>query len=157
MPIREFRKEDIQPLTKILRATDVFKEDEIDTALELMQYAIEEPHQKDYRVFTYVDDAKNVRGFCCVGPTPMTTGTFDLYWIVVDPRMQRTGIGRQMVEHCEAFVRSNRGRLIVIETSSHPKYESTRSFYEHNHYKEVARVRDYYALGEDLIIYIENL
>lgn len=156
MLIRSFQKEDIQPLTEILRATGMFRPEEIEVAVELMNIVVDE-QQQDYIMYTAVDNANVVRGYYCVGSTPMTVGTFDLYWIAVDPTRQRKGSGRELLSHCESVVRSNQGHLIMVETSSQPKYEPTRKFYERNGYKEEARIKDYYAAGDDLVIYSKHL
>ncbi|MEX1276188.1 MAG: GNAT family N-acetyltransferase [Bacteroidota bacterium] len=157
MSIRPFVKEDIQPLRDILRATDVFKEEEIVVAVELMEIVAGEPDQKDYIMATSVDEANFVRGYYCIGPTPMTCSTFDLYWIAVDPAMHGKGIGRELNRHCEEYIVSRGGTLIVAETSSQPKYEKTRAFYLHNHYIEASRIRDYYSPGDDLVVYTKHL
>jgi len=156
MPIRKFEPSDIAPLTEIVRATGVFRDEEVDVAVELMQVAAEDEGQKDYIIYTYVDDQGSIRGYYCVGSTPLTRSTFDLYWIAVDPRMQGKGIGRQLLEHCEATVRSMGGTLIMVETSSLPKYDATRRFYKHCTYIETARVKDYYAPGDDLVVYSKH-
>ncbi len=157
MSIRPFVKEDIQPLTDILRATDVFREEEIAVAVELMEIVAEEPDQKDYIMYTYVDDGGHVRGYYCVGPTPMTQSTFDLYWIAVDPSLHGKGIGTELNRHCEELVRSRGGTLLIAETSSQPKYERTRAFYLRNHYHEASRIPDYYAPGDDLVVYTKHI
>jgi ribosomal protein S18 acetylase RimI-like enzyme len=157
MSIRPFQKEDIQPLVEILRATEVFREEEINVALELMEIAIEDKDQVEYASYTFVDEANSIRGYYCVGPTPMTASTFDLYWIAVDPRVHGQGIGKQLLKHCEEYVRSKGGTLVIAETSSLPKYENTRSFYRRNHYTEASRIKDYYSKGDDLVVYTKNL
>jgi ribosomal protein S18 acetylase RimI-like enzyme len=157
MAIRPFQKEDIQPLLEILRATDMFREEEIGVALELMKIVVEEKDQKDYASCTFVDDSNTVRGYYCVGPTPMTASTYDLYWIAVDPRVHAQGVGKRLLRHCEEYVRSKGGTLIIAETSSQPKYENTRSFYRRNHYTEASRIKNYYSQGDDLVVYTKNL
>lgn len=157
MSIRPFQKEDIQPLLEILRATDMFREEEIGVALELMEIVAEEKDQKDYASCTFVDDSNTVRGYYCVGPTPMTASTYDLYWIAVDPRVHAQGVGKRLLRHCEEYVRSKGGTLIIAETSSQPKYENTRSFYRRNHYTEASRIKNYYSQGDDLVAYTKNL
>jgi hypothetical protein len=46
---------------------------------------------RDYNVLV-CDDGERILGYICFGPTPMTMGTWDLYWIAVD-RSQHTVIG----------------------------------------------------------------
>ena len=157
MPLRGFEKSDIPALTGIVRATNVFRPEEIDVAAELMEIAANDPDQKDYILMTYVDDQGAPRGYYCIGPTPMTKSTYDLYWIAVDPSLHGTGVGSQLLQHCESLVQSMGGTLIMVETSSLPKYDATRRFYVRNRYAEEARVRGYYAQGDDLVVYSKHI
>lgn len=157
MAIRQFQKEDIQPLIDIVQATNVFREEEVAVARELMEIVAEDKNQKDYFIATYVDESNTVRGYYCLGLTAMTESTYDLYWIAVDPQSHGQGIGKQLLQHCEGHVRQRGGRLIIAETSSLAKYEKTRLFYERNHYTEASRIKDYYSRGDDLVVYIKYL
>jgi ribosomal protein S18 acetylase RimI-like enzyme len=156
MLIRKFEKADIAPLAEIVRATKVFHEEEVDVAIELMEIAANEKDQKDYFLYSYVDESGVLQGYYCVGPTPMTKSTYDLYWIAVHPRMHRKKIGRDLLEHCEQQVKEMGGTLLVVETSSQPKYEPTRKFYLQHQYIEAAHIKDYYAPGDDLVIYTKH-
>jgi len=153
MPIRKFEKEDIKPLEEIVRATGVFREEEIGVAVELMDIAASDKDQKEYFLFSYVDDTGTLQGYYCAGPTPLTQSTFDLYWIAVHPRVHKKRIGHELLEHCEDQVKTMGGKLLVVETSSQPKYELTRRFYFRHHYTESARIKDYYAQDDDLVIF----
>jgi GNAT superfamily N-acetyltransferase len=134
MPIRKFEKSDIKPLTELVHATGVFREEEVNVAVELMEIAANDDKQKDYILYTFLDEYGIVQGYYCVGPTPMTKTTFDLYWIAVHPLMHRKRIGHELIEHCEEQVKKLDGKLLVIETSSLPKYEPTRRFYLRHQY-----------------------
>ncbi len=153
MPVRPFAEKDREPLRAIIEATNVFKPEEVEVALELMDAGIADPTQEDYILRTHVDDDGTVRGYYCVGPTPMTASTWDLYWIAVDPAAHGRGIGKELLEDCERYVRDGGGKLIVVETSSSGSYEPTRKFYLNQRYDETARIRDYYADGDDLVMY----
>ncbi len=153
MPVRPFAEKDREPLRAIIEATNVFKPEEVEVALELMDAGIADPTQEDYVLRTHVDDDGTVRGYYCVGPTPMTASTWDLYWIAVDPAAHGRGIGKELLEDCERYVRDGGGKLIVVETSSSGSYEPTRKFYLNQRYDETARIRDYYADGDDLVMY----
>ena len=156
MQIRKFEKSDIAQLAEIVRETKVFHEEEVGVAIELMEIAANEKDQKDYFLYSYVDDAGDIQGYYCVGPTPMTRSTFDLYWIAVHPRVHRKKIGHDLLEHCENQVKGMGGSLLVVETSSQPKYDPTRKFYLRHQYAETARIKDYYAPGDDLVIYTKH-
>ncbi|MFI5252660.1 MAG: GNAT family N-acetyltransferase [Bacteroidota bacterium] len=151
--IRKLREEDVPRLENILRLTGVFTEEEISVALELMDIFLHDPGQDDYDIYSSLDENGEAQGYVCIGPTPMTNGTYDLYWIAVDPRRHHRGIGKQLQLFTEELVRSRGGRLIIAETSSMPKYENTRKFYLSLNYTEAARIKDYYKIGDDLVVY----
>ena len=96
-------------------------------------------------------------GYACWGPTPGTQGTYDLYWIVVDPTWQGKGVGTQLLDAVERALLAAGGRLIVVETSSRDDYAPTRTFYERRGYAQAARLRGYYAPADDLVIYLKDL
>ena len=149
--IRPLRREDRLPLKTLLAATQVFTADEIGIALELIDTVLNTPGQHDYVIAVY--DHHGPAGYYCIGPTPGTDGTFDLYWIAVDPLRHGLGIGSALDLHAAAYIRSHNGRLIVAETSSTPRYDLTRRFYQTRKYAELARIRDYYRPGDDLVVY----
>lgn len=155
MLIRQLERKDVEPLRTILQATNVFRGEEVETAIELMEATLDET--EDYVQKTAVDETDTAQGYYCVGPTPMTKSTFDLYWIAVNPDYHGKGIGYQLLSDCEHTVSAMNGSLIVVETSSLPKYGGTRKFYVRNNYLETARIRDYYAPGDDLMIYTKHL
>ena len=157
MAIRPFVKEDISPLKEILLATRVFRNEEIEVAVELMEIVAEEPHQLDYIMFTSVDEENVVQGYYCVGPTPMTEVSYDLYWMAVDPGRYGGGASKELVEHCEEFVRARNGKKIIAETSSLESYGRTRAFYMKHGFVEEARIRNYYSVGDDLVIFTKQL
>jgi ribosomal protein S18 acetylase RimI-like enzyme len=150
--IRPLRREDRESIRKLLIETDVFTDEEVGIALELVDIVLDNPDQCDYIINTY-QDAEEVLGYYCVGPTPATQSTFDLYWIATKPSEQGKGIGGQLDEHAVNLIRSMGGKLVIAETSSQPKYEKTRKFYIARGYTELARIRDYYRIGDDLVMY----
>ena len=139
-------------LREILDATAVFRPDEVQIALELFDDAI----AGDYEFLGAFHDDDLV-AYACFGATPGADRTFDLYWIAVHPTAQRHGSGSRLLGEVEQRLRDRGGRLLVVETSSRPEYESTRRFYLAREYQEVARMRDYYALGDDRVIYTKVL
>jgi ribosomal protein S18 acetylase RimI-like enzyme len=139
-------------LREILDATAVFRPDEVQVALELFDDAI----SGDYE-FLGGFDQDDLVAYACFGATPGTDRTFDLYWIAVHPNAQRHGGGSRLLAAVEQQLRDRGARLLVVETSSRPEYDATRRFYLARGYQEVARMRDYYALGDDRVIYTKAL
>lgn len=124
-------------------------------ALELIDLALK-PNNPDYRVLVAVREERVV-GYICYGPTPMTDGTYDLYWIASDPKVRGQGVGAALVSAMEGELRRQNGRLVRVETSAMEAYGPTRGFYQAMRYKEEARFRDFYRVGEDLIILSKRL
>jgi ribosomal protein S18 acetylase RimI-like enzyme len=153
MTIRCLRREDQEAIKNILVATEMFSTEEIAIADELIQYYLDDPKQKDYELFTSVDDEGKVLGYVCIGPTPATLGTFDLYWIAVQPMIQSKGVGTELLSYLEQHLKEKGGRLLIAETSSMQKYEKTRAFYERKGFVQLARIPEYYKPEDDLVIY----
>ena len=150
--IRLLSREDRGPLRDLVVATGVFTEEEVEIALELIDAVLSVPEQTDYIIRVCEEEGK-VAGYYCVGPTPATEGTFDLYWVAVDPALHGKGIGRALDDHACELIRGMSGRLIIAETSSLPRYSKTRDFYVRRGYTEIAKIADYYRPGDDLVVY----
>lgn len=155
--IRPMARSDKSFVMELIEATDFFRPEEIQVAEELIDVYLTHPDQKDYDVVVLESDEHEVAGYLTWGGTPMAVGTYDLYWMAVSPRHQGKGYGRALVAWLEARVRGLGGRLIIIETSSMPKYEPTRRFYLGLDYKEIARIPDYYQDGDDRVIYVKRM
>jgi ribosomal protein S18 acetylase RimI-like enzyme len=151
--LRPMVKADRQPVLELIRATGFFTPDEVKVAEELIDIYLQQPDQRDYFIVVVENEQGRVAGYMTYGPTPLTEGTWDLYWIAVSPADQGKGYGQQLVRWLEEEVRKRKGRLIIIETSSQPKYEPTRKFYEKLGYAEVARIPDFYRPGDDRVIF----
>ncbi len=155
--VRSLIEKDRARLLSILIRTRSFTSAEIDVAMELIDIVLKDPIQKDYRIDCLADDQDQAIGYICYGPAPMTEGTFDLYWIAVDPDLQAKGAGSKLLSFLEEVVKTKGGRLILADTSTFPHYEKTQRFYLRNGFKEVARVPDYYRPGNDRVTFFKKL
>jgi ribosomal protein S18 acetylase RimI-like enzyme len=155
----------IRPLTgadrarveAMTRGTPLFRSEEIPVALDVFNAAIGvgRPADPDYETAGAEVDGV-LTGWICWGPTPCTRGTFDLYWIVVDTASQGQGIGGALVAEMERRVRG-RARLIVVETAGRPDYAPTRTFYSGLGYQVASTIPDYYAPGDDLVVFVKRI
>lgn len=123
--------------------------------MEVFDGAVRAPGRDYWGVGAYVGD--RLVGFAAFGPVPCTLATWDLYWIAVDPAQQGTGIGRQLMAHCERTIVAEGGRLVVVETSSRADYAPTRAFYRRLGYEDRAAIPEYYAPGDGLIVFTKTL
>jgi ribosomal protein S18 acetylase RimI-like enzyme len=156
----------------ILLATNVFREAEIDVAIELFDEVFgapmtvegavpasssSAPASTDYFFLGAFTPDEMLAGFACYGPTPGTDRTYDLYWIAVDPATQGTGCGTILLNEVERRLKGQNARLVVVETSSRSDYKNTRGFYIRRGYTEAARARDFYAPADDRITFTKRL
>lgn len=155
MEIRPIAAPDRNALAELLGRIETFSPAEVACALELIDLALR-PSNADYSVLVALKDDKVV-GYICYGPTPMTEGTYDLYWIASDPAVRGQGVGSALVSAMEGDLRRRKVRLMRVETSALEAYGPTRGFYQAMRYLEEARFRDFYKVGEDLIILSKKL
>lgn len=151
--IRPFKKDDEEQIISLLHATNVFSDEEISIAQELMEIYLNEPNQKDYEIFSFENEQEYLLGYVCIGPTPATQGTYDMYWIAVSPNAHNNGVGTALLRFTEEHIKQKNGYLLLAETSSTEKYMSTRAFYEKKGFQLLARINEFYKRGDDLIIY----
>jgi ribosomal protein S18 acetylase RimI-like enzyme len=162
----ELRLHDRARVAELLVSTRAFSREEVAVALELFDESFadresagaDDAHvgDADYE-FIGAYDGDRLLGYACVGPTPATDGTFDLYWLAVDAAAQGNGIGRTLVREVERDLAERGGRLLLVETSSRPDYEKTRAFYARCGYTESARIKDFYAPADDRILLTTRL
>ena len=101
--------------------------------------------------FTYEKDKPVAIAYCA--PEQMTEGTWNLYLIAVHPDYQSQGIGTSVVNCIEKTLKERGERLILVETSSLPDFERTRTFYLKMGYQQEAQIREFYQAGEDKIVF----
>lgn len=157
MKIRPLISKDREGLQRMVIETGVFTDEEVGVAVELIDIVLGNESQKDYRIVCAVDAQDQALGYICYGPVPMTQGTFDLYWIVIDPKAQGQKIGSGLLDYLEEEVKGMRGRMILADTSSIPSYEKANGFYLKRGFQEVARIADYYWEGNDRITYCKKI
>jgi ribosomal protein S18 acetylase RimI-like enzyme len=151
--IKPAAPEDTPALVALAAATGVFKPLEVETLEELLG-----DYHATYRALGHRCAALRGAGGTTVGfsyhaPAAMTDRAWYLYWIAVEPGLQGKGVGAELLNHVEGAVRGVGGRVLLVETSGLAPYEPARRFYLRHGYELVARVPDYYADGDDQVIF----
>jgi len=152
--IRPMLAADRPALMEILRNTSEFTPQEVTVAEEVIDSYLYNPD--NYTIFVAEVD-KSVAGYICYGHTPLTEGTWDIYWLAVAPGKRGQGMGGALTAFAEERIGESGGRLIIIETSSKPAYEKTRHFYLNRGYEIICRIPDFYAPNDDKIILQKTL
>jgi len=157
--IRKLEPGDRPRIAEIVTSSGNFNAVEITTALELVDEALKEGEKSGYMIVV-LEEGKEppaVKGYACYGPTPLTEGVYDLYWIGVDPVFQGKGFGQRLLKYVERDVVKRGGRMLLIETSSHETYGATIRFYERSGYELVARIKNFYRIGDDKLVFSKEL
>jgi len=157
LTMRRMVPEDRARVERLLSRIKVFNREDQSIALELVDLAIQNSGQKEYDFILAFDGSEQLIGYACFGPTPLTDRTFDLYWIAVDPDFARQGVGKALLKKVEEEISGQKGRMIIIETSSGPEYTPTKGFYPRNNYLLAETIKDFFREGEDRVTYVKTL
>jgi ribosomal protein S18 acetylase RimI-like enzyme len=165
MKVRPAEERDRERIRRILIATARFSEEEVGWAMDLVDQSFDQPlgqlPKGEYLVYVLEepDSGPNraVQGYVCYGPTPKTEGVFDLYWIAVDPKQQGQGFGQILLRFVENEVRRQNGRMLLIETRSRSAFEPTIRFYQRSGYHEITRIKDFYRIEDDKLVFCKKL
>ena len=106
------------------------------------------------------DEHGSILGAAYYAPEPFSDCMWNLYFIAVRPGSGRGGIGGELIAHVESGLRAlgeGVARTLIIETSSRPEYERSRTFYAKQGYDEEARIRQFYGPGDDKVVFWKKI
>lgn len=153
----QIKESDLQPMHEVLRSTEFFYADEIDIALELAKESLLKGEEKSGYRFILAEMGGLPLAFATYGKIPGTKDSFDLYWIAVNDKYRREGIGKTLLIKVEKEVVALSGRHLWIETSSRSLYNPTRKFYLKMGYRIAAELPDFYAINDNKIIFVKHV
>jgi ribosomal protein S18 acetylase RimI-like enzyme len=134
----------------LVAATGVFSAEEIGIAGELAETTLD--GSETYR-FLFAERGGELLGYTCFDRIPLSTVSFDLYWIAVAPGARGTGLALLLLERTATFIRKKRGLQIFAETSSREPYAAARAFYRRAGFEEAVAFEDFYAPGDAKIVF----
>jgi ribosomal protein S18 acetylase RimI-like enzyme len=152
----EPRAADLVRVREIVESTGFFSGEELAVAIELLDDRLAKGPASDYR-FLFGEEAGRVAGYTAYGRIALTRGSWDLYWIAVDPSTQGRGVGRALLVESERRIALGGGERVYVETSSRAQYDPTRRFYERCGYHVAATLPDFYAAGDGKVIFVRSV
>ncbi|MBI5327928.1 MAG: GNAT family N-acetyltransferase [Deltaproteobacteria bacterium] len=155
--IREVVAQDKEAIQSIIQRNGNFTDEEKCCAVELLDIYLKDVAKGEYLFICAADENEKPIGYICYGKTPFADGVYDIYWIVIDPPWQGKGVGTMLVKHLENILKREGARMVIAETSSQSKYDKTRSFYEKGGFNEASRIKNFYRVGDDKIVYIKTI
>ncbi len=150
--IRKVERKDIESLKLVLDSSGLFPSELLD---DMISDYLTNPSSKDIW-FTTIDNGTPISiGYCA--PERLTEGTYNLYAIAVQKNLQGQGIGKEMMNYIENLLREKGNRILIVETSGTLEYKLTREFYYNCNYTQEAIIREFYARGDDKVIFLKKL
>lgn len=81
----------------------------------------------------------------------MTDQTWNLQLIAVRPDYQGQGHGGKLLHYVEETLKTRGGRMLLVETLA--SFDLAQAFYRKYGYNEEARIRDFYAAGDEKVVF----
>jgi len=156
MVIRPTVPADSETLIGLAAETGVFKPLEIQALREVLHDYFATNQALGHLSVTLEQDSE-ILGFAYYAPVAMTDRSWSLYWIAVKKHTQARGLGSRLLKHVEADVKAKHGRMLMIDTSSLPNYEPTRKFYLKHQYEVGSEFPDFYADGDNLVVFRKRM
>jgi ribosomal protein S18 acetylase RimI-like enzyme len=145
-------EDDRRSVRDIVGSTGFFSAEEVDVAEELVRERLQKGADSGYLfVFAQYTDGQ-VHGYACFGPVPCPINCSA-------PRRdgRGRGLGKALMAEGERQLGATGGGKLIAETSSREQYAPTQAFYRSCGFREEARIRDYYAPGEDILYFTKPL
>jgi ribosomal protein S18 acetylase RimI-like enzyme len=150
-------EQDGASLILLAKKIDQFSINDIECIQDLWKESLHSETDPDRYHFIVAKKFHQIIGFACYGHRPLTKGTYDFYWLGVDPAFQKQGVGKALMAQVENAIKEKKGYLLIIETSSIEEFSIPRSIYESFGYQLIAQIPDFYEPGDGLVIYTKKI
>ena len=154
--IRPTMPSDTPALVEIARQTGAYSPEEIQDLHDRLD-AYPDRHAADEHQAITFDHNGQPAGVAYYAPVAMTDRTWSLYWLVAPASPPGPDVADRLLRHAEDDVRGRGGRLLVFEASSRSAQEPVRQLLAAHGYRPGAALPDFYAAGEDQIIFRKRL
>jgi ribosomal protein S18 acetylase RimI-like enzyme len=157
--IRAVVNADLWAVKAIAIETELFTADDIGGFEDMLQGFLD-GSLTDHFWIVLENGADAIVGAAYYAPEPFSDRMWNLYFIGVRSGFQSTGVGSALITHIEETLRGEGkevARTLIVETSSLERFEGTRQFYKRRGFDEEARIREFYGLGEDKIVFWKSL
>ncbi len=134
-----------------------FSAGDIEIAVELVQERLARGLAASGYHFLFAEEGSDPSGYACYGPIPLTTASWDLYWIAVPKNVQGNGVGRRLMAEVERQAKAFGATHIYIDTSGRADYARSQAFYKAAGYRLAANLPDFYAPGDAKLIFAKGL
>lgn len=149
--IRSVKADDLPFLIDVVDTSGLFPGEML---TEMVGNSLDDDSAQEYWL-TY--ETENPIAVAYFAPEKMTSGTWNLYLIAVHADYQGSGIGSQLMDYVESFLKSRGERILIVETSDLEEFALTRKFYQGLSYEKEAHIREFYDEGEGKVVFWKKL
>ncbi|RLJ41858.1 ribosomal protein S18 acetylase RimI-like enzyme [Litoreibacter meonggei] len=152
MRIRPTLPDDIAALQVVLNETELFPSEMLP---DMVGNFLSDEESSD--IWLTCEAKGKPVGFCYAVPEELAEGAWNMLAVAVLPSEQGGGCGGAIVKHLETALRECGQRILIADTSGTDDFAPTRNFYRKNGYSEEARIRDFWAAGDDKVVFWKSL
>lgn len=149
--VRPLARADLPAIADVLDGVSLFPKEMLD---DLVTPYLNNREDHRWLVATAADA---ITGFAYCEAERATEGCYNLLAIAVAADRQRAGHGAALLAALEVALAAGGARVLIVETSALPGYASARAFYPRQGFTEEGRIRDFYADGDDKIVFWKRL
>ena len=142
-----------QALLKILQASGQFDQEGLAYVADTLEAHFKNP---DEAIWLTAIDGEPVGVAYCAAEA-MTSGTWNLLMLWIKEGFDGQGFGKALVEQIEKELAHRQARLLIVETSQLPEFESARQFYARLNFTLEAEVKNFFDAGDNKLIYTKSL
>jgi hypothetical protein len=157
LKIRDIKARDRGKIYDLMQLYELCKPGEIEAILHRIDFSLFDDEQRLYRVIIAENENKELMGYAVFGPDPQAVKTYQIYNLVPSPRIKNGEIIVNLLRYIEDKIVKYRGRIIVIELSSHFRYKNQYETYLKENYNLSSKINNLYSEGEDKLILAKNL
>lgn len=151
--IRETIQADSEAVLAIVRDSSQLDENGFVHVQEILNNYL--AGESDDLWFTADDDEPVGVAYCAL--EPVTDGTWNLLMLWTRRDRSGQGHGSALVSRVEKVLTERNARLLIVETSGLPNFETARAFYSKCGFAQEARIKNFFAAGDDKIVYTKML
>jgi GNAT superfamily N-acetyltransferase len=107
-------------------------------------------------IWLTADDGEPV-GVAYCAPEPVASGTWNLLMLWTRSDRHGKGHGAALVKQVERALQDQAARLLIVETSGLPAFAAARSFYAKCGFVHEASIRNFFAAGDDKLVFTKSL
>jgi hypothetical protein len=155
--IRDIRAKDRGKIYELMQQDEKYKAEEVEVTLHRIDLYLFDPDQRLYRAIIAEDEHKELMGYALYGPDPRAVGTYQVYNLVHSPLIKNGEILLYILQYIENELLKYKGRIIVIELSSHSRYKNQYETCMKKNYNLSSKISDFYSEGEAKLILSKNL